>query len=71
MKSEQQMHTDTADADANDLEAGNVHEEEQHRQLPDPDRNPRNDPQARQRRRQGARSQDARAEEHAHAPRRR
>jgi hypothetical protein len=29
-----QMDTDTADADANDLEAGNVHEEEQHRQPP-------------------------------------
>ena len=49
-----QMDTDTADADANDLEAGNVHEEEQHRQLPGSDRNPRNDPQARQRRRRGA-----------------
>jgi hypothetical protein len=61
-----QMDTDTADADANDLEAGNVHEEEQHRQPPEPDRNARNDPQARQRRRRFPRSQDARAE-HAHA----
>ena len=58
MKSEQQMHTDTADADANDLEAGNVHEEEQHRQPPDPEERPASAPAPSTRRR----SQDARAE---------